>query len=307
VKLGLAVRQYVAHGRALGRAERTVEAYAKRLGYFNRFAAGRKVTRVREVSLALVRAYHRGMVRRGLGAGSRKTFLSTVRDFLGWAHARGLTLSDFSRRIELPRPGRRLPPSPLLEAEVDGLVDLVASETPVGLRNRAIIEMLYACGLRRQELLDLDVGSLDFDGELVLVRGKGGKDRMLPVNRRALEAVAAYIGSRGRRPRRAEPLFVTHPGSASTKRMTASDLAAVFRRINRHFERRVHPHLLRHTFAVHMLRGGADIRHVQLLLGHESPDTTSGYLGLVKDDLKRAYDAAMESILEDGGLDGDEE
>lgn len=299
MKLGLAVRQYLAHVRALGRSERTVMTYTKRLRYFAAFAAKKKATRVQDVTLGVVRAYHRELARRGVIAASRKSFLSTTRDFLAWTHAQGMTLSDFSHRVELPRPERKLPPTPLSRAEVDELVALVASGTVVGLRNRAMLEMLYACGLRRQELLDLNVGSIDFDEELVLVRGKGAKDRLLPVNPHALSAVAEYLRARKRKTRPADALFVTHPASPDAKRMTGGDIAALFRRVNKRFGKHVHPHLLRHTFAVHMLQGGADIRYVQLLLGHASPDTTSGYLGLVKDDLKRAYDAAMGSILDE--------
>lgn len=306
MKLGLAIPQYVAHCKALGRSPRTVGCYAKRLGYFSQFAAGRKVRELRDVSLALVRAYHRKLARQGVSAASRKSYLSTVRDFLAWGHAQGMTLSDFSRRIELPRPGRKLPPTPLSRSEVDDLVELVGSKTLTGRRNRAILEMLYACGLRRQELLDLNVGSLDFGEELVLVRGKGNKDRLLPVNPQALEAVAEFLKARERQARPGDALFVTHPASRDAKRMSECDIAKLFHRINQRFRKHVHPHLLRHTFAVHMLQGGADIRYVQLLLGHESPDTTSGYLGLVKDDLKKAYDAATESMLGDDELDEDD-
>ena len=224
--------------------------------------------------------------------------MTTIRLFASWCHERGMILSDIAGRIELPRPERALPPTPLTVEEVDDLIALVPTRRAAGYRNRAILETMYACGLRASEVLGLNVGDVDFLEATVFVRGKGGKDRLLPIHDAALSAISDYLERRSGRIQKSSPLFMVHGfGSAGTKRFDEHGLWALFRQLNKDFRRHVHPHLLRHTFAVHLLKNGADLRYVQALLGHESPDTTAMYLGLVKEDLKREYDRAIELIL----------
>jgi site-specific recombinase XerD len=200
--------------------------------------------------------------------------------------------------VEVPKPGKKLPPTPLRPEEMERLLSLCVPDSQLGKRNRAIVEMLYACGLRRAELLGLNVGDLDFRAGTVFVRGKGGKERLLPVYDTASKAVADYLSTRGGILSKTEPIFAVHyRKDTQGKRMTEGDLAHVFRHVRKRFPKHIHPHLLRHTFACHLLQGGADIRYVQALLGHEFPDTTSKYLGLVKEDIKREYDLALEALL----------
>lgn len=163
-----------------------------------------------------------------------------------------------------------------------------------------ILELLYGCGLRSQELLSLNVSDIDTEGRTILVCGKGGKDRIVPVNEQALEVLGWYLSSSARPgKRRGQVPLLTKRGG---RRLIRNDLDAIFRAINKKCQQRghfkhIHPHLLRHTYAVHLLQGGADVRHVQALLGHESPDTTSRYLGLVRSDLKKIYDRGCEAII----------
>lgn len=292
------IHDYLEHVAAMGKSTATLNAYRRRLRYFATFC---RVRHVSGVTLEQVRAYHDQLIERGLSTASRLAYLVTIQSYLRWAHRHGRLLADLAERIELPKRGQHLPPTLLTQAEMLRLLKTMPTRTIAGKRNRAMIELLYACGLRACELLGLNVGDLDFDQGTVFVRGKGGKDRIVPVHDMAMEAVSRYLVARGGRPRRRSPLFVTHgnPGDRS-QRVTHLLLDHVFRQINKRFAKHVHPHLLRHTFAVHLLQGGADLRHVQELLGHESPDTTSRYLGLVKDDLKRAYDQAVEAILTGG-------
>jgi site-specific recombinase XerD len=146
----------------------------------------------------------------------------------------------------------------------------------------------------------LNVGDIDFDERTVFVRGKGRKDRLVPTHETALRSINTYLAARGGRPRKRSPLFLIHGCSEhARKRIDANTFARLFAKVNEKSPKHVHPHLLRHCFAVHLLQGGADLRYVQALLGHESPDTTSRYLGLVKHDLKLAYDRAVERILSD--------
>ena len=207
-------------------------------------------------------------------------------------------LTDVAARMELPEKEGPLPPTPLSVDEVSQLFDLVPPTSPTYKRNRALLELLYACGLRRSEAVGLNMGDISFAERTVFVRGKGGKDRVVPVHDGALRAVSAYLKARGGRPRSSSPLFVSSMwDDDSRRRITKSVVDRLFRALNAGFHKHVHPHLLRHTFAVHLLQNGADIRFVQLLLGHESPETTSRYLGLTKEDIRQAYDAAIETVL----------
>ena len=161
-----------------------------------------------------------------------------------------------------------------------------------------MLEVLYGCGLRRGELLGLNVGDVNFIEQTLFVdKGKGGKDRLLPIHHAALTAISEYLATRGGRPKKRSPLFVIHQSETAGKRMSRADLEAVFRGLNKRSQKHIYPHLFRHTFACHLLQNGADLRYVQALLGHESPDTTSRYLGLCKADLKKEYDRAVEVIL----------
>jgi len=288
------IAAYLAEESALGRAERTVRDYRARLGYFAAYAGG---AQPELVSLEAVRGYHESLIARGLSSSSRNSYMSSVRAYLRWAHRRGLLGADLSVRVELPKPERRLPPVPLTAGQAAALIDGAPGAGAAGLRNRAILELLYACGLRHGELLGLDVADVDFGERRLFVRGKGAKDRVLPVHRRALAAVAAYLRARGGRQDAGAPLFTSREGGPGPR---MARLTPLFGPASRRLGRRVYPHLLRHTFAVHMLQGGANLRYVQALLGHDSPETTGRYLGLAKDDLKSAYDAAMLNLYRMG-------
>lgn len=288
------IADYIAQVAALGRSERTLHEYRKRLRYFLEFSRSRAP---KDITLEAIRRYHDDLIERRLKASSRKSFMSTVKDFLKWAFKRGLMLTDLSGRVELPKPEKRLPPTPLTPQDMAELIESVAAGTALGRRDRAILELLYGCGLRRAELLALNVGDVDFDENRLFVRGKGSKDRVLSVNDRALDAVVEYLRARGGKLPPQAPLFLKHTVDGKVGKTRLSQLDPLFRKLNRRMKKHVHPHLLRHTFAVHLLQGGADLRYVQALLGHESPDTTSRYLGLVKDDLKLAYDRAVERLL----------
>ena len=175
------------------------------------------------------------------------------------------------------RRGRRLPDAPKA-ADVDALLDRFVPTDPLSLRNRALVELVYSAGLRSREAVDLDLGHVDFDQELVRVRGKAGKERALPLGEEAAHWLARYL--RDGRPaltRGAEnALFV----SARGRRLDTSTLRRLV----------PHPHRLRHAFATHMLEGGADLRVIQELLGHSSLSTTQVYSHVDARRLRRVYD-----------------
>ena len=176
-----------------------------------------------------------------------------------------------------PRRPLRLPDAPRPQ-EVDGELDALDGHTPLAIRNRTLVELVYSAGLRSQEAVDLDLADVDFDRELVHVRGKGGKERVVPLGEEASLALAVYL--RDVRPQLARgaenALFL----SANGRRLDTSTLRRLL----------PHPHRLRHAFATHLLEGGADLRTIQELLGHSSLSTTQIYSHVDARRLRKVYD-----------------
>jgi site-specific recombinase XerD len=178
-----------------------------------------------------------------------------------------------------PRRPRRLPDAPKPE-EVDAeLQALDPADDPLAVRNRALVELVYSAGLRSQEAVDLDLADVEFDQEAVRVRGKGGKERVVPLGEEAAYWVARWLQKRPQLARGAEnALFL----SARGRRLDTSTLRKLL----------PHPHRLRHAFATHLLEGGADLRTIQELLGHSSLSTTQVYSHVDGKRLRRVYDKA---------------
>jgi site-specific recombinase XerD len=176
-----------------------------------------------------------------------------------------------------PRRPRRLPDAPQPH-EVDGELEALNGETPLAVRNRTLVELVYSAGLRSQEAVDLDLADVDFEQELVHVRGKGDKERVVPLGEQAAHRLALYL--REARPQLARgaenALFL----SARGRRLDTSTLRRLL----------PHPHRLRHAFATHLLEGGADLRTIQELLGHSSLSTTQMYSHVDAARLRRVYD-----------------
>jgi integrase/recombinase XerC len=178
-----------------------------------------------------------------------------------------------------PRGRRRLPHAPKA-AELDGLLDSFDGDEPLALRNRALVELVYSAGLRSREAIDLDLTDVDFDQEAVHVRGKGGKERVVPLGEEAAHRLTLYLGKgRPKLARGAEnALFLSVRG----RRLDTSTLRRLL----------PHPHRLRHAFATHLIEGGADLRVIQELLGHSSLSTTQVYSHVDGRRLRRIYDRA---------------
>jgi site-specific recombinase XerD len=252
----------------------TRRAYAADLRHFAGWLAGQRL-RLEDVDVRALADYvtELGRARNGLAPATIGRRLAAVRSFLrftlGPAHVPEGALA--------PRRTRRLPDTPKLE-EIEGLLDGLAGAGPLPLRNRALVELSYSCGLRSAEAVGLDLGDVDFDQELVRVRGKGGKERVVPLGEEAAYTVARYL--REARPHLArgaeDALFLSTRG----------------RRLDTSAVRRVlpHPHRLRHAFATHLLEGGADLRTIQELLGHASLSTTQVYSHVDARRLRRVYD-----------------
>ena len=204
---------------------------------------------------------------------SRK--LAAVRSLLRYALGR-------SRVPDIPlapRRSRRLPET-LRSGDVDTLVDGLDGQDPLGLRNRALVELVYSAGLRSAEAVGLDLADVDFEQELVRVRGKGGKERVVPLGEEAAYRLARYL--REGRPSLARGAIDALFLSARGRRLDTSTLRRLV----------AHPHRLRHAFATHLLEGGADLRTIQELLGHSSLSTTQVYSHVDGRRLRRVYDSA---------------
>jgi site-specific recombinase XerD len=176
-----------------------------------------------------------------------------------------------------PRRPRRLPDAPRPD-EIDGELEALAGDGPLAVRNLALVELVYSAGLRSQEAVDLDLADVDFEQELLHVRGKGDKERVVPLGEQASHAVALYL--RDARPQLARGAVNALFLSARGRRLDTSTLRRLL----------PHPHRLRHAFATHLLEGGADLRTIQELLGHSSLSTTQMYSHVDATRLRRVYD-----------------
>ena len=279
-----------------GLAANTLAAYRRDLRRYVAFLTARGIVRAEEVDDTVVRSFIASVSASTHGpedapykATSVSRVLSAVRSFHRFLLGEGITTQDPTSEVVRPRVPRPLP-HPLGLDEVGRLIEAPDRSTPTGLRDRAILEVLYAAGLRVSELTGLDVDDLDLEGGYVRVVGKGGKEREVPIGRHAQQAVGAYLSRArprlvGQRTRGA--LFLNTRGGRLSRQACAKLLAVYATRAG--IERRVSPHDLRHSFATHLLEGGADVRVVQELLGHASVATTQIYTLVTKEHLREVY------------------
>jgi integrase/recombinase XerC len=214
--------------------------------------------------------------------------LSTLRTFFLYLVREGMIAVSPAASLSAPRIDRYLP-SVLTVDEASTLMEARPASDELSLRDRAIVELLYSCGLRVSEAVGLDVGHLDFAQALVRVLGKGRKERIVPIGSKAQEALHDYLTQRGT-PGEDEPLFLNHRGGRLTARSIERNLKQ--RLLDANIMRRATPHALRHTFATHLLDAGADLRSIQELLGHASLSTTQKYTQISVDHLLKVYDQA---------------
>jgi integrase/recombinase XerD len=236
-----------------------------------------------------IEAWFSGLAVRGLSAATAARRRSAVRQFYRFAMGEGWRIDDPSRRLDAPKQGRPLPRT-LTREEVVGLLTAAAGrEGGAGVRMIALVELAYASGLRVSELLALRVEAVRRDPAYLIVRGKGGKERLAPLNASAREAVKAWLVVRdARRPEKVPDSPWLFPSGAASGHLTPRRFAQMLDQaaIDAGIERaRVSPHVLRHAFATHLLEGGADLRVVQTLLGHADIATTQIYTHVATDRL----------------------
>jgi site-specific recombinase XerD len=257
-------------------SDATRRSYRVDLVHFTRWLAARK-TKVADVDVRVLTEYaaELGRGRPKLAPASIARRLAAVRSFLR-ATLGPARVADASLA---PRRPRRLPDPPRRE-EIEKTLESFAGDEPLAVRNRALVELVYSAGLRSAEAVGLDLQDVDFEQEHVLVRGKGGKERVVPLGEEAAWWLARYL-------RHARPALATGAENAFF-------LSARGRRLDTSTLRRIspHPHRLRHAFATHLLEGGADLRTIQELLGHSSLSTTQIYSHVDGKRLRRVYDRA---------------
>ncbi len=282
---------FVAHVRVeKGLAENSVEAYLRDLRRYVEHLDALGADCWERVGRAEIHAHLGELVRRGLSPRSQARALSAIRSLHRLLFAEKLTPLDPADELDAPRPGRRLPEL-LSHDEIAGLLAAPDPRSAAGLRDRAMLELLYATGLRVSELVSLGLNDVNLETRVLKARGKGDKERIVPVGAPAAEAVKAYLAAareRLLRGRRSKDLFVTPRGGRMTRQGFAKLLGRYARAAG--IRRRISPHKLRHSFATHLLEGGADLRAVQEMLGHADVSTTQIYTHVDRSHVKRLYD-----------------
>ena len=285
-----------------GAARNTLSSYRRDLDRYRTFLRDRDKARLADVAESDVSDFMVAL-RRGdpdakvppLAASSSARALIAVRGLHRFAAAEGITPADVAHAVKPPTPGRRLPKS----LPIDDVVALLsaaggdsAADGPRALRDRALLELLYSTGARISEAVGLDVDDIDVEDRSVLLRGKGGKQRLVPVGRPAIAALDAYL-VRGRPAlvsRSEHALFLNVRGGRLSRQSAWQVLQTAAERAG--LTAKVSPHTLRHSFATHLLDGGADVRVVQELLGHASVTTTQIYTLVTVGSLREVWAGA---------------
>ncbi|WP_439033115.1 site-specific tyrosine recombinase XerD [Gordonia terrae] len=282
-----------------GAAANTVSSYRRDLERYRRYLDARGITSLGEVTEEDVREFlvelRRGDPEAGvapLADSSTARTLVATRRFHKFAVDEGIVSTDVAHEVRPPRAARRLPKS-LPVDEVLAILDAAgADDHPRGLRDRALLEFLYSCGARISEATSLDVDDLDRDARAVRLRGKGGKERLVPLGGPAIDALDAYL-VRGRPAlvsRSTPALFLNARGGRLSRQSAWQVLVTAAERAG--LDKAVSPHTLRHSFATHLLDGGADVRVVQELLGHASVTTTQVYTLVTVNTMREVYAVA---------------
>ena len=278
-----------------GAAQNTIDSYRRDLCDFNEFCVARKRL-IENADSNLIRGYVKKLSNAGIAPSTSARRLSALRQFFRFLHAEGFRIDDPSSSLDSPRLRRPLPKH-LSEDEVEMLLKTAENKHGnEGLRLIALLEILYATGLRASELVGLPLSAISRDGRILIVKGKGGKERMLPLNEPASDAIKAYKlvrdsfvpkGHRG-----ADPgwLFPSRSKQGFLTRARFGQLMKELAIESGLDPRRVSPHVLRHSFASHLLAHGADLRSLQQMLGHSDIATTQIYTHVLQERLRQLLD-----------------
>jgi len=272
-----------------GLAEKTIESYSRDLTRYLDFLSSKGIKKIDETDTPLILQHLINLRNDGLGSRSTARHLVTVRGFYKYLVQEKVIKRDPARLVDLPKSGLKLP-DVLSVTEIKLLLDLPDTQTPLGLRNAAMLELLYASGLRVSELVNLKLLDLNTEAGFVRVMGKGSKERIIPIGIYAKNILNDYIKSA--RPlllkdRVSQYLFVARAGKPMTRQGFWKLLKGYA--LQAGINKKITPHSIRHSFASHLLEGGADLRTVQVMLGHVDIATTQIYTHVARDRLKQMH------------------
>ena len=293
------VEQYLASLAQREYSQNTIVSSRRLLGIFSEWCEIRGITKPHKVTKHTISRYERWTSQRKavktgkpLSVYAKSNRLSAVRTFFTWLSKEGFVLYNPAGDMELPKVPRRLPRNYLNIEEVEKIFSVIDVEDDLGLRNRAMMEVLYSTGMRKMEMCSLKIKEIDFSrGMIFIIEGKGKKDRVVPVGKRALDWVERYIAE-------VRPSLVKAPDDGTVflsnhgKSMYEGGISNIVRKYIKlaGIEKKGACHLFRHTCATLMLEGGADIRYIQELLGHEHLSTTQIYTQVAIKKLKEVHE-----------------
>lgn len=263
-----------------GLSRNTVDSYLFDIRRFIRYISEENIT-PNNITPDTLREFIGALHDLGISVRTQARFVSSLKSFFGYLRAEGYYDESPAELLESPSIGSRLPEILSIE-EIEKIIDAIEESDPQALRNQTIIELLYGCGLRVSELVNLEISKLNLGEEYLIVSGKGNKERLVPMSGISVELVRDYLIIRGRESgiKKGEEniLFLNRRGGRLTRQM----IFTIIRRLAEAagINRTISPHTLRHSFATHLLEGGANLRAIQQMLGHASLGTTEIYLHL---------------------------
>lgn len=280
--------KYLAHLQLVkGLSDNTSEAYTDDINKLFGFLENEGGKDVLSVQYADLQHFMSALYDLGISARSQARIISGIKSFYRFLLSEGYIRKDPTELLESPKTGQKLPET-LTEEEINRMIESIDTVKPEGFRNRAILETLYSCGLRVSELVNLKLSNIYFDEQFVIVHGKGDKQRIVPISQKAITEITAYLPWRNNlKIKRGDEdiLFLNRYGSQLTRVMIfhiikqQANLAGIIKNIS--------PHTLRHSFATHLLEGGANLRAIQMMLGHENITTTEIYTHIDREFLRR--------------------
>lgn len=271
-----------------GFSENSIEAYLRDISKFQDFALGKDWQNPEKISTQQIQAFILQLNELGIAETSQARILSGIKAFYKFLFAEEAISTDPAYLIEAPKLRRKLPDT-LEYHEIEALLEAIDHSTPEGTRNRAMLEVLYSCGLRVSELIDLKISNLYFDIEFIKVVGKGNKERFVPIGSEAMKYTQIYVEHIRRHLNIAKGhenyVFLNRRGKKLTRVYVFMVIKELAQKIG--LKKNISPHTFRHSCATHLLEGGADLRTIQEILGHESITTTEIYTHLDKDYLRQ--------------------
>jgi len=278
----------------------TVRNYSHDLRHFLDFLRNERVATLEEVDRLLLRRYIESLVEQGAEKASVAAKLSALRSFYRYLMSENIVSSNPLLAVSSPKLDKRLP-SFLSSNEITMLLDVTDTSTPLGQRDKAMLELLYATGLRVSEMVGLDVDSINLEAKEIRAWGKGSKERMVLMGEPAAAALNLYLQDGRKRllgSYRTQAVFVNRYGRRLSERSVQKVIKSYALKAG--LDKGVHPHMLRHSFATHLLDGGADLRVVQELLGHANLSTTQVYTHVTQRQARKVYLKAHPRAQEKG-------